>query len=191
MAYLSVKEGRLVSKAYNNSSKGKKLTPKMLSFIDQYFGSANFNALEAMRLSDYKCSTEGSVHQTSAELMNHPLVIAEIKRRTDLRSEKSEVKAEWLINKLMNIVNNTEEDNPAAAIRAIELLGKTIAIWRDRQEVSGPDGEAIKHEQHVKESVAEFTTRIQGLAVRSGTARGDEPGTKGNVVKLDERRGSG
>ena len=108
MPYLSIRDGTLESKG----GKGKKLTPKMLSFSDHYRSDADFRSSKAVELSDYKCSTKHSVQQTAAELMNHPLVVAEIKRRTDLRTERSEVKAEWLINKLMNIVQNTEIDNP-------------------------------------------------------------------------------
>lgn len=165
MAYLSIRDGTTVSKGH----KGRKLTPKMMSFIDLYFGEASFNAVRAVELSDYQCNTRASIERTAAELMNHPLVVAEIKRRTDARTEKHEVKADWLINKLMNIVSNTEEDNPQAAIRAIELLGKTIAIWRDKQEITGADGGAIQHEQKVKEDVADFTSRIASLAKRNGT----------------------
>lgn len=176
MAYLSVKAGRIEGKG----GKGKKLTPKMVTFIDAYFGEANFNATRAYELSAY-ASTMKSPDLRAAELMNHPLVQQEIKRRQAIRTEKSEVKAEWIINKLQKIVNNTEDENPQAAIRAIELLGKTIAIWRDRQEISGPDGEAIKHEQHVKESVADFTRRISELVKRNGTD---------NVVSLPKRGGA-
>lgn len=165
MPYLSIKDGRIDSKAYT----GRKLTPKMLSFIDAYFGAANFNALKAIELSDYNCKTKYSIHQTSAELMNHPLVKAEIDKRMAKREQKSEVKAEYLIQKLIQIIEDTQTDNPQAALRAIELAGKSIAIWKDRQEVSGPDGGAIQHEQHVKESVADFTSRLSSLAKRAGT----------------------
>lgn len=184
MAYLSVKEGRIVSQAY----KGRKLTPKMLSFIDAYFGEANFNALEAMRLSDYKCTSPGSTAQNTAELMQHPLVIEEIARRQAVRTEKAEVKAEYLINKLMQIIEAEQADNPQAALRAIELAGKSIALWKERQEISGVDGEAIKHEQHVKESVAEFTTRINALSSRA-SSESDGSGTD-NVLKFPERGSS-
>lgn len=149
-------------------SKGHKLTPKMRSFIDQYM--IDLNATQAVVRSDYSTTNNTSANRLAAELMAHPLIKEEIGRRLDKKSQKVEVKAEYLINKLQQIVENTQEDNPQAAIRAIELLGKTIAIWRDRQEVSGPDGEAIKHEQHIKESVDEFTSRISRLAQRTGTA---------------------
>ncbi len=177
MAYLNVKQGRTVSQNYG----GRKLTPKMRSFIDEYFGEANFNAFEAMRRSAYKCSSEASVHNNTAELMLHPLVIAEIKRRQDLNTEKAEVKAEYLIQKLMSMIEAEQERNPNAALRAIELAGKSIALWKERQEISGPDGAAIRHEQNIKESVADFTSRISSLAQRAGTD---------NVVDLPVRSGT-
>ena len=165
MAYLSIKKGRLVSVG----SKGHKITGKMLSFVDAYFGEARFNSVEALKLSAYKTNnmTDGALSRFAAELMTHPLVVAEIKVRQAARQEKSEVKAEYLIQKLMQIIENTEVENPQAALRAIELAGKSIALWKERQEISGVDGQAIKHEQHVKESVADFTSRIQNLADRN------------------------
>lgn len=177
MAYLSIKNGREVSKAYT----GRKLTPKMLSFINAYFGLANFNALKAMELSDYKCTTRDSAHQTSAELMNHPLVKAEIDRRLEQREKKSEVKADYLISKLIEIIDAIDEEKTADRLRAIELAGKAIALWKDRQEVTGADGDAIRIEQEVKENVADFTSRLSGLVKRAGT---------GNVVSFPERAGT-
>lgn len=175
MAYHSIKDDRPLKR-------GTKLTPKMLSFINAYMGEAKGNGLEAMRLSDYQCKTAHSLHQTYAELMNHPLVKAEIERRQLRKEQESGVKAEYLIAKLLAIIEDTQTENPQAALRAIELAGKSIALWRERQELSGPDGEAIKHEQQVKESVAQFTSRISSLIKRSGTD---------NVIELPKRRGEG
>lgn len=179
MAYLSIKDGRTESNAYT----GRKLTPKMLSFVDAYLGAANFNALRAIELSDYNCKTKFSIHKTSAELMNHPLVKAEIDRRLLKREQKSEVKAEYLINKLIEIIDDlSASEKTADRLRAIELAGKAIALWKERQEVTGADGGAIQHEQHVKESVADFTSRISSLVKRGGA---------GNVVDFPERGGTG
>lgn len=171
-----------MANSYNGSSKGRKLTPKMLSFINAYFGEANFNALKAIELSDYKCTTPGSAHQTSAELMNHPLVHAEIERRLSQREKKSEVKAEYLLNKLIQIIDDvSDSEKTADRLRAIELAGKAIALWKERQEVSGPDGAAIQLDQNIKESVADFTSRLSSLAKRAGTA---------NVVEFPQRDGA-
>lgn len=153
-----------------------KLTPKMLSFIDHYMVTQS--GAEAVRLSGYKSK---SPIRLAYQLMQHPLIQKEISDRLALRSEKMEVKADYLIAKLLMIIEDTEKNNPTAALRAIELAGKSIALWKERQEISGPDGEAIRHEQHVKESVADFTSRIAGLAKRSGTD---------NVVEFPERGGA-
>jgi hypothetical protein len=159
---MSIKDGRVHSKAYT----GRKLTPKMLSFVNAYFGEANFNALKAIELSDYRCTTRYSAHQTSAELMNHPLVVQEIAKRQAKREQKSEVKAEYLIQKLLEIIAADDTEKTADRLRAVELAGKAIALWKDRQEVTGADGGAIEVQQEVKENVADFTSRISSLVKR-------------------------
>lgn len=175
--FLSVKDGR----SEPQSGKGRKLTPKMLSFIDAYFGEAMLNATEAVRLSAYKSKNPALL---SVELLDHPLVAAEVARRQLIRQQKSEVKAEYLIAKLIDMIEKEQTRNPQAALRAIELAGKSIALWKERQEISGPDGNAIKHEQHVKESAESFTSRVLSLAKRNGTSNviefpnaGDDGGT--------------
>lgn len=161
-----------------------KLTGKMLSFIDAYFGPAKLNATEAYRLSDYKITSlsKATLDKNVSELMANKFVRAEIERRFASRQKMSEVKAEYLINKLMQIIEAEQTDNPQAALRAIELAGKSIALWKERQEISGPDGEAIKHEQHVKESVEDFTNKLQSLSRR--TPGPDAGGGEGKVVSF-------
>lgn len=183
MAYLNVREGRIVS----GNGKGKKLTGKMLSFIDAYFGEACFQAPKAYALSRYE-SNNRNLEIKAAELMQHPLIQEEIKRRHDARADKSEVKAEFLINKLMEIIRDTQQENPQAALRAIELAGKSIALWKERQEISGPDGGAIEHEQRVKESVVEFTDRLNAIANKRDTGR---TGVAGRNTSEPEPRGTG
>lgn len=172
LPFLSTKDGRVSS----TNGKGNKLTPKMLEFIDLFM--EHQNATKAMELSSYKTVNPARM---GYELMQHPLVQQEIANRLAVRSQKAEVKADFLIAKLMNIIANTETENPTACLRAIELAGKSIALWKERQEISGPDGEAIRTEQRVKEDVADFTSRISGLAKRAGAS---------NVVELTKRGGT-
>lgn len=178
MTYLNVKTGRSKPARFN----GGRLTLKMRSFVDAYMGEAFGNVFKALELSMYKVDNPKTKNKLSVELMKHPAVIDEIAKRNAERTTKTEVRAEYLINKLTEIVEAEQNGNPGAALRAIELLGKSIALWKERQEISGPDGEAIKHEQRVKESVADFSSRISSLVERSGTS---------NVVKLPERSGAG
>ena len=169
----------------------RKLTGKMMSFIDAYFGEANFNARKAYDLSAYesKSTSSTTINKIVAELMLNPLIIAEIKRRQEIRQERSEVTAEYLVQKLLEIIETEQQENPQAALRAIELAGKSIALWKERQEISGPDGEAIKHEQHIKESAADFTNKLQSLASRNPGA--NDPSGTSNVVGFPDRRAEG
>ncbi len=155
---LSINQGRLVS----GNGKGKKLTPKMLDFVDHYM--ICMNATKAVELSSYQAK---DCNQLAYELMQHPLIRLEIEKRLAARSEKAEIKAEYLILKLMKIIEATETDNPQAALRAIELAGKSIALWKERQEVSGPDGQAIRYEQDITESARDFSRKIAGLVKRN------------------------
>lgn len=157
-----------------------------------YFGEAKLNATEAFRLSSY---SDSGIHNKTraAELMRRPAVRAEIGKRHSERKEvtvrTAELKAEYLLSKLAEIIETEQTKNPQAALRAIELAGKAIALWKDRQEISGPDGEAIKHEQHIKESAAAFTDRIKSIAGRAtGT---DGPSGTSNVVRFPDGNGEG
>lgn len=156
--------------------KGSKLTPKQAEWLDLYM--IHKSATVASELSSYQTTNPG---RHGSELLHHPLIKQEIEKRLQKRSDKAEVTAEYLVQKLMSIIQDGEVKT-SDTLRAIELAGKSIALWKERQEVSGPDGEAIKYEQKVKENVADFTSRIAGLAKRAGES---------NVVELPVRRGEG
>lgn len=147
------------------TGKGSKLGSKMRAFVDEYM--IDFNASAAVLRAGYKTKNRSLM---AGELMRHPLVMKEIERRKDERTEKSELTAQYVINKLQEIVENTEQDNPQAALRGLELLGKHLGLYRDRQEISGPDGNAIKMEQQVKEDVNDFTSSLARLVERGGEA---------------------
>lgn len=186
---ISYLQGDMVSRG----TKGHKLTPKMVSFIDAYFGDAMFDGAKAYGMSMYAGNDKNNKIR-AYELMKHPLVNAEIERRMLARSEKSELTADYLITKLMGMIEAEEKRNPQAALRAIELAGKSIALWKERQEISGPDGAAIQHEQNIKESVVDFTTKLESLSGRvqpiaSGNPSDDAGEGTTNVVKLPVRRG--
>lgn len=158
-----------------SEGKGSKLTTKMELFVNEYF--VDLNASAAVLRAGYKTSAP---NRMAHKLMNHPLVAQAIEERKKERIKETELSAEYVITKLIAIADKQEDANPQAAIRSLELLGKTLAMFKDRQEISGPDGEAIQMEQKVKQNVDEFTSRIASLAKRNGT---------GSVVELPNRRG--
>src|ERR1700744_6599097 len=130
MPFLSVPDGRTVSRGV----KGHKLTPKMVNLIDLYFSDAEFNMTTAVKMSLYKTKQP---YRLACELLQHPLIRKEIERRMNERTELVEVKRESRVQKLLNIIDANEDKNPQAALRGIELAGKSIGMWVDRQEVSG------------------------------------------------------
>jgi phage terminase small subunit len=156
--------------------KGSKLTTKQENFVNEYF--VDFNASAAVLRAGYKTT---SPNKLAGKMMSHPLVAAAVAKRKEERKEKLELSADYVIHKLIAIADKREDDNPNAALRALELLGKHLGLYRDRQEISGPDGEAIQMEQKVKQNADEFTRRIASLAARGG---------KGNVVKFPDGQGT-
>jgi phage terminase small subunit len=144
--------------------KGSKLTTKMENFVNEYF--VDLNASAAVLRAGYRTS---SPNKMAVKLMNHPLVRTAIDERKEERREKTELTADYVITKLVAIADKTEDLNPQASLRALELLGKHLGLYRDRQEISGPDGEAIQMEQKVKESAEQFTNKLLALSRKADT----------------------
>jgi phage terminase small subunit len=159
------------------TGKGSKIGAKMLRFVDEYM--LDLNASQAVVRAGYKTRNKDKM---ATQLMQHPLVRREIAERTAQRREKMDLSAEYVINKLINIVESTDEGNPQAALRGLELLGKHLGLFKERQEISGPDGGAIEMEQkEIKQSVSDFTSKLARL-----TKRGEDD----NVVPLRKEGGS-
>lgn len=156
-------------------AKGGVLTPKMSRFVEEYLISSN--ASEAVLLAGYKTRNP---NRMGSELLRHPLVKEAIDKAKDERRERVILSQDFVINKLIDIVQKTEDGNPTAALRGLELLGKHLGLYKERQEISGPDGEAIQMEQKVQENVQDFTRKLARLAASGGA---------GTVVKLSDRSG--
>lgn len=165
---------------YNKVKKGRGyLTDKQMSFVDMYI-KYNGNGHKAWKESLYRSATKTDVYINTRvkRLLAHPVVSAEITKRLESIKEKNMVDAEHLITKLLQIIETEQDRNPNAAIKAIELAGKAIALWKDRQELTGANGDAIKTEQ-VSADAQDFTNRLAALAARKATKSDTpEPPTK-------------
>lgn len=157
--------------------KGSKLSAKQSLFVDEYF--VDLNASAAVLRAGYKTNNPNRV---ATELLNHPLVLIEIEARQAERRERLELSADYVIHKLIDIVERTDKANPQAALRGLELLGKTLGLYREKQELSGPNGNPIEYEQRIREDTAALEGAIARLA---------ESGGKGNVVSLPVRTAKG
>lgn len=158
------------------TGRGSKLTPKMEAFVEEYM--IDLNASQACKRAGYKT---GNPSKLGTQLLNHPLVSQAIEARKADRRERRELTAEYVLEKLISLTERNEENNPAVAVRTLELLGRHLGLYKDRQEISGPDGEAIHvKEEQVKQNVADFTSKLASLASRNG---------KGSVVEFPNGRG--
>jgi len=132
------------------------------------------NASKAAVRVGYKSNNPNRI---GTELLHHPLVNKRINELMAEKKDKLEFSANYLLEKLMNIISD-ESVRTGDQIRAIELAGKSIALWKDRQEISGVDGEAIKMEQlqRVEEDIDEFTNQLQKLKRISGSPVSSDAG---------------
>lgn len=147
----------------------KNLTHKQESFVNEYL--VDMNASQACLRAGYKTKNP---NRMGTELLHHPKVRLKIEQEMAKRKERMEFSADFLLAKLMKIIED-DGNRTGDVIRAIELAGKSIALWKERQEISGPDGKAIEMEQKVKQDVEDFTSRLSQLAAKSGA---------GGVVKF-------
>src|SRR3546814_867762 len=106
--------------------KGSKLSPKMERFIEEYLADPELNGSNAVIKAGYKTPYPNRI---AFQLLLHPLVSAEIDKRRLERRERMELKADYLIAKLIEMIERG--DNPdgkpirdSDVLRAIELAGK-------------------------------------------------------------------
>jgi phage terminase small subunit len=136
----------------------------MKIFVECFLADPQRNASRAVVEAGYKTTNPNRV---ATQLLRHPLVSKAIHDGDEARRERMEFSADFLLTKLMTIITD-DGVKTTDKLRAIELAGKSIALWKDRQEISGPDGEAIKMEQKVKQDVADFQSRLTRLASSGG-----------------------
>lgn len=144
--------------------KGSQLGAKMKIFVECFLADPQRNASRAVLEAGYKTKNP---NRMATELLRHPLVKQAIEDGDEARRERMEFSADFLLMKLMAIINDPDVKTNDI-LRAIELAGKSIALWKERQEISGPDGEAIKMEQKVREDVADFTSKLSRLVADGG-----------------------
>lgn len=163
MAYLRIGD------AVPEKGRGSKLTKLQRQFVDAYTDPTSpgySSPTNAVRQTDYKTDNPNKI---GMQLMQHPLVAAAIKESFDARRERMELTADYVIHKLIALAEEAGRDGDK--IRALELLGKNLGIFKERQEISGPDGEAIRYEQKIREEADEFTNALKNLVDKANKTK--------------------
>lgn len=112
------------------------LTPKKRRLVGEYL--IDLNKTQAAIRAGYSART---AHQQATQLFADPAVIAAIQEAMDARAQRTELKADWVIDQLRELVIEARQANDRAnAIRSLELLGKHFKLFTDKVEHSGHVG---------------------------------------------------
>ena len=139
------------------------LSDRQRVFIEEYL--TDLNATQAVIRTGYKTKYPNRV---AFQLMENPAIRIAIDAMRAERAKKSDVTKDFVLIGIQKAIKAAEDaGNHNATLRGYELLAKHLGMFVDRTEISGPDGEAIKMEQKVKEDVADFTSALERLKKRS------------------------
>lgn len=173
-----------------------KLSVLQENFVREYLSC--FVGSQAVIKAGYKVKDVNSATTIASRLLTKPYIKHAIDKAKEKNFTQVEVSAEYVTQKLLNIIEATEESNPNASLRGLELLGKHLGMYRDRQEISGPDGAAIQMEQKTKQAVNDFTQRLKRLeqlanggkqSVSSDDTGEDVGGEASGVAQFPKRTG--
>ena len=117
-------------------SEKKQLTAKQEAFCREY--CVDFNATQAAIRAGY---SERSANQMAAENMAKHGVKERIAELQKTHNKKIDLNREYVINNIQEIAELAKNDaNFNAALKALELLGKHLAIFTEKKEITGKDG---------------------------------------------------
>lgn len=154
------------------------LTGQQRLFCEEYL--RDMKQGEAAKRAGY---SEKTAVKIAYQLMENPAIRITIDALRSERNKHSDITKDYVLQEIVKTVNAAKQDsNHNATLRGLELLAKHLGMFIERTEISGPDGEAIKMEQKVKQDVADFTSRLSRLAKSGGT---------GTVVKLPDGSSEG
>lgn len=137
------------------------LTVKQRRFVEEYV--VDFNGSAAVLRAGYDTKYANRLATT---MLGNPAIKAAIDALTIQNASESALKPEYVINKIKRTIEKAEaKDNHTAVLRGCELLARSLGMFVERKEISGPNGEAIEYKQ-VQEAADAFTSAIAGLIER-------------------------
>jgi phage terminase small subunit len=114
-----------------------KLTAKQQAFIKEYL--IDLNSTQAAIRAGYSKNTAAEI---GFENLRKPHIKEAIDKEINKRSEKLQITAEYVLNKLKDITDNDDEKT-ADRLKGLELLGRHLKLFTDKLEHSGETGVKI------------------------------------------------
>ncbi len=108
-----------------------KLTAKQEAFIKEYL--IDLNSTQAAIRAGYSKNTAAEI---GFENLRKPHIKEAVEKALNKRSEKLQITAEYVLQKLKDITDS-EEEKTADRLKGLELLGKHLKLFTDKVEQSG------------------------------------------------------
>ena len=107
-----------------------KLTPKQEKFALAYHETGN--ASEAYRRS-YKADrmSASAIKVEASRLLDHPNVALTVHRLRAEAEERAQLSVDWVLANLREVVEGGAGVPPSVRVRALELLGKHLGMFRE------------------------------------------------------------
>ena len=148
------------SKSNNAFFPKQRITAKQYEFA-RLVAEENLTSIDAYRKA-YKPSTfakNKSIHEMASRVIKNVKVQSRISNIKDAKSKQNLMKAirrdDYIIKKL---IKEVEEGSKASSrIRALELLGKTVSLFKEKTEINTPVERTSEEVSHIlKIKLAEF-----------------------------------
>lgn len=124
------------------NSKQVKLTPKQDLFAKEYL--VDLNATQAAIRAGYSQKTAPA---QGARLLVKPVMQASIEKAMEERGKKVDRIALDVLHDIQEVTKKAmEEGDYKTSFKGLELEGKHFGMFKDKLEVTGSGGDAIKHE---------------------------------------------
>jgi phage terminase small subunit len=133
----------------------KKLTPKQQAFVDEYL--IDFNATRAAIKAGY---SEKTAKEIGAENLTKPNIQQAISNVQRKRSERTEITQDYVLITIQQTIERCKQAEPVldregaptgeykfdstAVLKGCDLLGKHLGMFKDKVELSGPDGGPVQ-----------------------------------------------
>ena len=117
---------------------GRRLTKRQKEFCEYFIQSDTLNVAEAMKKAGYSAIT---IDKKSYDMLRNPLVAQYIERLQNARRTRMRIDSDEVIRRLIRIATKAEDESEYhAALRALELLGKHLQLFTDKQilEIKNP-----------------------------------------------------
>lgn len=159
------------------------LLPQHRRWVDEYFRSfielGRYDNTWAAKEAGYSAK---AAKQIGSTIRARPDVQAAIVERQLLVAARVDLNREWVVNALMTnamaCLTPGDTHNPAAANKALELLGKECQMFADRHELTGRNGGPIETKLDLTGLPDDDLQNLADILGRAAVAGGGEGGDR-------------